>query len=241
MLENKKRKGFFSSLTNLVFESGDDNNTTQENSASENFSEDTTSASAVTSLVLSPVQNFTIPITGDGVFDKNFSDALEKIISDNNIEGIDYLEFKQALKGMAGVAGLNEATSFQSVFNTLKVGYPSLSKKTLISAIDFYVSVLRKEEETFNSEMQVSLEKEVSSRRNEAENLNQENAELVQKIQEINQKISENQQRAIQLNSEASSSEANINQTNKNFIATLTHLISNLEVDKNKIEQLIQE
>lgn len=234
--KTKKRRSVFSKLSNLVFEPS-----TKKETIHEAESDDVVVNNTVEEEKTTPAQNFNIPTTGDGVFDKNFSDALEQVIEENNIDGVDYLEFKQALKGMAGVSGLNESTSFQSVFNTLKVGYPSLSKSSLLSAIDFYISVLKKEEEAFNSEMQANLEQEVISRREEAESLNQENSELVKKIQEVNEKISENQQKAIKLNSEASESESRINQTNKNFIATLSHLISNLEIDKDKIEQLIQE
>jgi len=235
--KTKKKKGFFSNLSNLMFESNESNSSSEE-VVLEN---DIVVSNSNPQPIVSVNQNFAVPLTGDGVFDKNFNDSLEQLIQDNNIEGVDYLEFKQALKGMAGVAGLNESAAYQSVFSVLKTGSPNLTKEHLVKAVDFYISILKGEENTFNSEMQENIEREVTSRRAEVDNLSLENKELVDKIQSINEKIAQNQQRAIQLNSEASDVEAKVNQASKNFVATLSHVISNLESDKNKIIQLIQE
>jgi hypothetical protein len=233
----KKKKGIWSGLSNIFFE--------QETESTESSSEESVSSTPVESTsIAEPAAPVTFVAstasTGDGVFDSTFNEAFEKVIADNDIQGIDYLEFSKALKQMSGT-GLAEPIAFQTVFTTLKVSDPNLSKGKLTSAVDHYISVLRNEENEFNSEMNDNIQREVTARRNEAESLNNENQDLVKKIQEIQEKISQNQQKAIQLNSEASSFEAKINQTHKNFVTTLTNVISNLENDKNKIEQLIKE
>lgn len=236
----KKKKGNF--FTNLLFTS-EESSDNVEKDATDNISVSNSGAQSISpTATVSPVaQNFNLPITGDGVFDKKFSDSLQQLIAENNVPGIDFFEFSQALKGMSGVAGLSEATSFQTIFTTLKVGDPSLTKEKLVASIDHYLAVLKKEEQEFKAEMNASAEQEVLSRRNKAEKLNADNLDLIQQIQNINEKIARNQEESLKLNSEAASAEAVIGQTHKNFITTLAHVTSSLEADKMKVSQLIKE
>ncbi len=231
----KKKKGNF--FTNLLYGPEE---TVEETTEEAPLSTDI-SVSNSGNLTASPIQNFNIPVTGDGVFDKNFNDSFQQLIAENNIQGIDYFEFAQSLKGMSGTAGLSEATSFQSVYNILKVGDPSLTKEKLLKAVDHYVGVLRAEEVEFKSEMQASTEKEVIARRQKVDSLNTENKDLVQQIQNLNEKIQKNNEDCVTLSAEAANAEAKIGQTHKNFITTLAHVVSNLETDKEKINQLIKE
>lgn len=230
----KKKKGNF--FTNLIFSPEEE--TTQESTQEEKAEE--APISVTNTGTVNPVQSFNIPVTGDGVFDKNFNDAFQKVLADNDLQGIDYLELKKALIQMSG-SGLNDAMSFQTVFTTLRVGDASLSKQKLTSSIDYYVNILKEEEKEFKSEMTDNVEREINARRKEAADLNTKNADLVQQIQNINEQISQNQQKALQLNAEAADFEAKIGQTHKNFTVTLAHMISGLETDKVKIEQLIKE
>ncbi len=229
----KKKKGNF--FTNLLFTQDGE---TQEVQLDETDDISVSNNGSSESIPLD--EAIDIPLTGDGVFDQKFNDSLQQLIVENNIPGVDYFEFREALKGMKGIAGLNEATSFQTVYTTLKVGDPSLTKEKLLSSVDHYVNILGSEESDFNSEMESQTDKEVASRRNKAERLNTENQDLVQQIQNLNEQISRNNDEAVKLNSEAASAEAQIGQTAKNFVITISHIKSNLEEDKQKIEQLIK-
>jgi len=230
----KKKKGNF--FTNLLF-------TEEETTESTESTESTgpVSDEEMPTMASAPVHNFNVQVTGDGAFDKTFSDSFHKLIADNNIQGIDYFEFAQALKGMSGIAGQSESVNFQSVFNILKVSDATLTKDKLISSVEHYVGILKSEEAAFKSEMDLSVKEEIVSRREKAESLADENKELIQKIQEINDKIQKNNEDILSLNSEAAGAEAKIGQTHKNFITTLAHVISGLETDKEKINQLIKE
>ena len=215
--EITKKKGFFSKLSdigsNLLYEKVEGTEEVEDISVSNSGS-----ANAVP---MASTVNLNIPTSGNGVFDQKFNDSFQALIEENNIPGIDYFELRQAIKNMSGIAGLNEAACFQTAFTTLKVGDPTLSKEKLMKSVDHYVKVI--------------------SRRNKAESLNSENKDLVQQLTDINEKIRKNQEEAIKLNSEASTVEANIGQTSKNFITTLAHVKSTLETDKQKITTLITE
>jgi hypothetical protein len=233
----KKKKGNW--FSNLLYESNDSVESTE--SSEEELGGINVSNSADFTTPVASVQNLAIPTSGDGVFDQRFNDSFQELMAENNIPGIDYFEMRQAITQMAGVAGLNEAACFQTAFTTLKVGDPTLTKEKLMTSIDHYDKVLVSEEAEFNAELANQTEAGVTLKRNQAEGLSSENNDLVQQIQNINEKIRKNQEDALQLNSEASSAEAQIGQTSKNFIKTLSHVRAKLDTDKQKITDLIKE
>jgi alpha-L-fucosidase len=230
--EKTKKKGSW--FKNLLFEQVDETAETVEEAVDITVSNTGGNFST-------PTENLNVPTSGDGVFDNKFNESLQALMAENNIPGVDYFEFREAIKQMSAVAGLSEAASFQTAFTTLKVGDPSFTKEKLMSSIDHYDKVFSQEESEFNSELQTQTDSEVNSRRSRAESLNAENQDLVQQIQNLNEQIQRNQDEAIKLNSEASMAEANISQTSKNFIKTLTHVRAKLDTDKQKITELIKE
>src|SRR5690606_4005661 len=147
----KKKKGNF--LTNLLFTQDDSDEETTEEVAEEKINVSNSGSQIVTT-------TSNIPVTAEGASDKNFADSLNQIILDNDIPGIDYVEFNKSIQQMKG-AGLNESILFQTVFNTLKVSAPSLTKKSIQDAVDTYINLLKNEEKEFKAEMQTSIENEV--------------------------------------------------------------------------------
>jgi len=214
--------------------------TQEEVEGNENESKSTPTESTETTPVdQTPVTStLNVVSTGDGVFDQKFAKGLQELISENNIPGIDYFEFREALKGMTGVS---ENTSFPTTFNTLKVVDPTFTKEKLLSSVDFYDNLLSNEEKEFAEGMTSEIENEVTSRKNKAESLKEENAKMMQDIQNLNEKIAANQSEAIKLSQEASVAEANISQIEKNFAKTISQVKNNLSTDKEKISQLVIE
>ena len=233
--KTEKKKGNW--FSNLLYESDDSVENTE--SIEDSLEEINVSNSAEVSVA--SVKSLVIPISGDGVFDQRFNTSFQELIAANNIPGIDYFELNKAVESMAGVPGLSEAISFQTAFTTLKVGDPSLTKEKLMTSVDHYDNVLASEEVEFSTELAIQTESGVTSKRNQAEGLSSENNDLVQQIQNINEKIRKNQEDALKLNSEASSAEAQIGQTSKNFSTTLSYVRGKLGADKQKISDLIKE
>lgn len=239
MSDEKKKKGWLSGLADLVMEPSTEEST--DTSTESVSTPSTTPVAATVSAPVAPVYTATSPSsTSDGIFDQKFNEAFQALIAENNIPGIDYFEFRQALDNMSSVAGMNEASSFQAVFSTLKFGDPNLDKNKLISSIDHYDAVLVKEEQEFNTALQSKMTEEVTSRKERADALMRENEEFVLEIQRINEKMSKNQIDSIQLKSEAAVEEANLNQKSKNFAATMASVRTKLAEDKQKISTIIQ-
>lgn len=238
--EEKKKKGWF---RENVFDWGSDEETNEDTASESTETTDTVDdgSTELSGVSLDDV-DIEIPETGDGVFDKKFHESLSQLIAENNIPGIDYFEFNQALENLKkSGAGMAENSMFNTVYSTLKVGDPTLTRQKLLESCDFYIKVLSEEEQGFEVALEEEISNKVTARTNKVAQLEQENADKAAQIQQLQEEISANQQEQIKLKGEAAQDKAKIEQTQKNFQKTLGSLVTKIEGDKTKIISLIQD
>lgn len=83
---------------------------------------------------------------GEGQVDQKFMDILLESITKNNQEGYDYLEYKQALQSLKKM-DMDVQTRFQSAFAMAQT--MGATKNRLLETGDFYLKILKSEEEKF--------------------------------------------------------------------------------------------
>ncbi len=106
-----------------------------------------------------PVQNkAAMPKPDGGKADPKFVDVLLKAIEANNLEGFDYLEFKQSLQNLSSV-DMDEKTRYQSAFAMAKTMGATPSK--LVNSAQHYINILKKEETKFGQALQNRKQKQV--------------------------------------------------------------------------------
>lgn len=109
--------------------------------------EDTTEKTETEKTEQTTTQNTTVQTTVvPGNVDQTILDTLFKSLSDNNLQGFDYFEYKQSLKTLRGM--LDEQTAFKSAFATAAT--MGITKEKLLETANFYVKVLEKEKEKFD-------------------------------------------------------------------------------------------
>src|SRR5258705_117865 len=91
------------------------------------------------------------PVTGEGTGDQRIMTALLKAIEENNMDGFDFLEFKNSLKALSQMS-LDEATRFRSAFATASTMGVTVPK--LLESVDYYKKVLIAEKDKFNKTLQ---------------------------------------------------------------------------------------
>jgi hypothetical protein len=155
---------------------------------------------------------------------------LESVISENNIPGLDYVEFKQAVDKMKNLP-MDEATKFMSVFSIFEV--QGATKEAILLSIDKYISLIKKEEETFNTEMTASFKEKVDDKKLEVENAQKQIAELNNKIVELNTFIMKTTQ-------DAQQEEMKLRMADANFKQSALKVVSVLNSDKEKLTNYIK-
>jgi len=176
-----------------------------------------------------PVQNISVP-TVNGVPDEKFVQMLESVITDNNIPGLDYFEFKQAVDNMKALP-IDEGTKIITVFSILKG--QGCTKEGLLNSIDKYVDLINKEHESFNTEMGESFKEKVENKKTKIEQSQQKIIELSNQIKELNDFIITGTQ-------EVQQEEMKLRLADANFKQSVEKVVSVLTADKEKITNFIK-
>src|SRR5690242_18768533 len=79
------------------------------------------------------------PVASAGASDQRIMSALLKALEENNMDGFDFLEFKNSLKALSQMP-LDEATKFRSAFATASTMGVTVAK--LLDSVDYYKKVL---------------------------------------------------------------------------------------------------
>jgi len=141
---------------------------------------------------------------------EKFINILLGAIESNNVEGFDYLEFKQALQNLGGVE-MDEATKFKSALAMAKT--MGATKQVLFSSADLYLNVLSKEESKFMESFSKQVNMQVNNRNSDISNLEKGIALKKKQIKELQDQI-EAQEKSL------NDKKANANQANAKVQAT---------------------
>ena len=181
-------------------------------------------------------QPLSIPVTSQivtnmtGVADEKFVEMLMGIISQNNIPGQDYFEFKQTLDAMNALP-IDERTKFLTIFTTFQL--QGCKKENLLSSIDKYIAVVQAEEENFNAELTSQRNSTVTNKLEQIETARQ-------KVEQLNKEITEANNFIITTAQEVQNTELKLQMTETNFKKSVEKVVGILSSDKDKINSYIQ-
>lgn len=155
--------------------------------------------------------------------------ALEK----NNIDGFDYIEYKQSLGALAAL-DIDEATSFKSAYATATT--MGLTKEKLLKTAQFYLQVLNKEKSQFNQAVQAQVERQVSGKTQQSENYHKSIEHKKAQIDKLKAEILEHQEAIMRLGDEIQDAKGKIGQTKQNFEMTYDIIEQEIRTDIDKIQ-----
>jgi hypothetical protein len=194
-------------------------------------------AKAATKAKTTPApQSISIPVTSQmvtnmtGVADEKFVEMLKDVITQNNIPGQDYFEFKQTLDAMASLP-IDERTKFLTIYTTFKL--QGCEKTTLLSSIDKYVAIVLNEEVNFKTELANQRAATVTGKLSQVEEARKELEKLQAKMSELNTFI-------ITTAQEVQNSELQLQMTETKFKNSVEKVVGLLLSDKDKINSYIQ-
>jgi len=167
-----------------------------------------------------------------GVIDNDIYDKLAQAISDNDLDGEDYLEFKNSIKKLLNY-GMTEEKLYNAAFDVLN----SLTYEKLCSSLDHYIGVVEQQKDNFKSALSENFETQVGSKQKAIENINVRKEEAKQKIEELQNSIVELTEQENALSGEMQETQHKLKVTEANFIVTSEKLIEQLSQDKIKIEK----
>lgn len=168
--------------------------------------------------------------------DERSINSLIKALEKNNLEGFDYIEFKQSL-GKLQAMNLDEPTAYKSAFITAST--VGLTKEKLLKTADHYKKVLFNEKQQFDQALQKQMEQRVESKRSEVERMKKQVEEYKAKIKDLEEKIARAQSTIDHADEHIQAARDKIESTKEAFEATLKSVLSEIDQDIENINSLL--
>lgn len=109
-----------------------------------------------------------IPVDASVEAPGKFINSLLGAIEANNLEGFDYLEYKQSLKSLQNM-DMDEATRFNSAYAMAQT--MGAKRDSLVSSANHYIKILEEEKAKFTAAYEKQQEKQVVSREEKLVNI----------------------------------------------------------------------
>lgn len=173
------------------------------------------------------------PTVSDGTPDQKFIDLLLKAIEANNMEGFDYLEYKNSLRSIVNVIP-DEGMRYKSAFEMAKT--MGLSKEKLIQSAEQYISILKNEDKKFKDALENQKLKQVQGRGDQLAAVEKSILEKHQSIEKLNQEIDVAKKQLDTMRNEINDAIVKIDMTNQQFVASYNLVYGQISEDIEKIK-----
>lgn len=168
--------------------------------------------------------------------DERFVDVLMKALEKKNLEGFDYLEFKQSLAALDKVGIVGE-TAIKSAFATGTT--MGLTKPKLVKSAAYYQQVLLDEKAQFEASMQRHLTQRVEGKRKETSGLKKKMSDWQTKIDQLQQQIKDAQSAIDQADAQIADAKEKADDNQRRFESTLKLIAAAITNDIENINRVI--
>lgn len=178
-----------------------------------------------------------ITSAGPGEVNDKSLNILFGAMQKHNLEGFDYLEFRQSLISLEKMP-MDEATRYKSALamgKTMGATAPMLAKTA-----DHYIKVLQEEEKKFLQAVANQENKNVKGRKDKVVSLDNLIKEKSNHIKKLTQEIDQHQKEMNKISAEIEGAGSKITKTKKDFQASFTHLVSAIKKDVLNIQKYLK-
>ncbi len=183
------------------------------------------------------MEDIEVPENITGKPDPKFIDILLKAIEKNNMEGFDYLEYKQSLQSLQKM-DMDEETRYKSAFAMAKT--MGATPKSLLSSAQNYVSILKKEEGKFKDALNNQRNKQIKGRETKIKQLESVVAEKLKTIEKLNKEIEANKKKLEEIKGQINKSAAKVESTNESFNLAYNIVLKQILDDVNRMKSYLE-
>ena len=172
-----------------------------------------------------------------GKVSAKFMEILFKAMEDNNLDGFDYLEFKQSLKSLEKMP-MDEQTRFKSAFamaQTMKA-----TPAHLVKTANHYLKVLKKEEDKFENALVNQRTKQIGDKEQQLVQYEQAVKNKSDQIKKLTQEIEKHQHAMDRIKQEVAKASVKVESTKKDFEASYNLVVSQISKDIESMNRFLK-
>lgn len=167
---------------------------------------------------------------------EKFREFFNKVLTNANLDGNDYYEFRKALDAQSGY-GLTEIQMFQSVYAVL--ASQGCDIPTLLNSGKHYLQVLESEKTGFEEALLDKRAQEIDQRKSNISAYEEENKLLEKQIEDIRSQMEQNREMIAQEMQSINDAERELRESEENFNRAFTTVTDQITKDMSKIEQYL--
>lgn len=172
-----------------------------------------------------------------GKVTQQFTEVLFNAMEANNLEGFDYLEFKQSLRSLEKMP-MDEATRFRSAFAMAQTMGATPDK--LVQAAQHYINVLKEEERKFQEALATQQDKQIGAKARQIKDLESVIQNKAGQIKKLTQEIEQHRAEQAQLKQDVADASEKVGATKNNFMASFSAVTQQITDDMEKMKQFLK-
>ena len=185
----------------------------------------------------SPVNPSISKQTAPGKITDKFNNILLGAMEKNNIEGFDYLEYRQSLLSLRKM-NMDEATRYKSAYAMAQT--MGASPEHLIKTAQHYINVLQQEEAKFGDALKNQRNRQIGEREQKLKDLQQQIQQKAAEIQKLSKEIEQHQAQIKKVETEVAASSAKVETTKNNFIASYDAIVGQISMDVENMQKYLK-
>ncbi|MEM6964138.1 MAG: hypothetical protein AAF573_05180 [Bacteroidota bacterium] len=172
-----------------------------------------------------------------GKASSKFTNILLKAMEANNLDGFDYLEYKQSLHNLEKMP-MDEPTRYRSAYAAAST--MGATPQKLIQTANHYVDVLKKEENKFAQALANQKEKQIGDKAQQIKQMDNLIKEKSIQIERLKKEIASHQSKNEQLKKSISSATVKVETTKNNFVASYNLVLSQIRRDIQNMKKYLK-
>ncbi len=212
----------------------------EEEDANKSSSEDSAPVEELKTPVTSSTKgtsSTSVPPVSPGKITDKFNNILLGAMEANNIDGFDYLEYRQSLQSLKKM-DMDEATQYKSAYAMAQT--MGASPEYLIKTANHYMDILKKEEAKFGEALQNQRVRQVGEKEQQLKDLEQMIRDKAEQIQKMSKDIEQHQVQMQQIETEVAQSSAKVESTKNNFIASFNAIVVQIKADVENMQKYLK-
>lgn len=165
------------------------------------------------------------------------TEVLFKAMEQNNVEGFDYLEFKQSLNSLKKMP-MDDQTRYQSAYAMAQT--MGVTVERLLQTGQHYLDVLKQEEQKFEAAVNNQKAKQIGEKEQHILKLEEAIKAKAEQIKQLTVEIEADQTKAKQLKQEMTEATVKVETTRNNFVASYEALVQQIRHDLDNIKNFLK-
>lgn len=171
-----------------------------------------------------------------GKISEKFVNVLFGAMDKANLDGFDYLEFKQSLRNLDKM-GMDEPTKYKSAFAMAQT--MGATPEKLVQTAGHYVKVLQNEEQKFGQALANQRQKQIGGKEAALKKLEDTVKHKKQQIAQLQKEIQQHEAQIAGGQKEIGGARLKVETTRKNFEVTYNKIVSQIMTDIENIKQYL--